>query len=104
MLINFQVQYKSWINAQYDVQVITQFSPLSQDIDGIACSFSISLDRKERMDFSFLTWSEAYRLVVPRPGEESRIFAFVRPFQPTVRSSRVFFQYPNAHDLVFERK
>lgn len=36
------------------------------------------------MDFTFLTWSEVFRLVVPVPEVESRLFAFVRPFHPTV--------------------
>ena len=38
------------------------------------------------MDFTFFTLSEGFGLIVPRPGEESRLFAFVRPFQPTVPS------------------
>ncbi|XP_057374712.1 ionotropic receptor 93a-like [Daphnia carinata] len=37
------------------------------------------------MDYtsSFL-WVDGLNIVVPRPGEESRLFAFTRPFQPTV--------------------
>ncbi|KAK4019074.1 hypothetical protein OUZ56_001104 [Daphnia magna] len=37
------------------------------------------------MDFtSFFGWSESYTMVVPRPEEESRLFAFIWPFQPSV--------------------
>ncbi|KZS20158.1 Uncharacterized protein APZ42_013153 [Daphnia magna] len=38
-----------------------------------------------RMDYtSSFAWVDGFSLVVPRPGEESRLFAFTRPFQPTV--------------------
>ena len=30
-------------------------------------------------------WSEALGLIVPRPGEEIRLFAFIGPFQPKVK-------------------
>lgn len=36
------------------------------------------------MDYTFHTWSDGFRLVVPRPGEESRLFAFIGPFEPMV--------------------
>jgi len=42
------------------------------------------MDRVERMDFTSHTWSEGFSLIVPRPEEESRLFAFIGPFQPTV--------------------
>ncbi len=48
------------------------------------CSFYLTMDRVERMDFTSHTWSEGFSLIVPRPAEESRLFAFVGPFQPTV--------------------
>ena len=33
-------------------------------------------------------------MVVPKPGEEPRLFAFVRPFQPTVKENNfIQFQY-----------
>ncbi len=35
-------------------------------------------------DFAFFMWAEPLAMVVPRPGEEPRIFAFVHPFQSTV--------------------
>jgi hypothetical protein len=41
------------------------------------------MDRVERMDFTSHTWSEGFSLIVPRPAEESRLFAFIGPFQPT---------------------
>ena len=42
------------------------------------------MDRKEDVDFTYAIWAETIDLVVPRPGEESRLFAFIRPFQPKV--------------------
>ena len=57
----------------------------SQDIDGIVCSFYVTMERKEKMDFAlFPTWFEVFRLVVPAPGEEYRLFAFIGPFSSTV--------------------
>ena len=55
-----------------------------QNIDGIASGFYLTLDRIEKMDFTFFVLSEGFGLIVPSPGEESPLFAFVRPFQPTV--------------------
>jgi glutamate receptor, ionotropic, invertebrate len=42
------------------------------------------MDRVERFDYTASTWSEPFSFVAPRPGEESRLFAFIRPFQPMV--------------------
>ncbi len=64
-----------------------------QSIDGINSAFVITLDRKERMDFTYMAWSEGFGLVVPSPEEESRLFAFIGPFQPTV--SKNFFESSN---------
>jgi hypothetical protein len=37
------------------------------------------------MDFtSFFVWVDGFSLIVPKPGEESRLFAFIGPFQPAV--------------------
>jgi H+/gluconate symporter-like permease len=37
------------------------------------------------MDYtSFYVWVDGLSLIVPRPGEESRLFAFTGPFQPSV--------------------
>ncbi|KAI9556275.1 hypothetical protein GHT06_018849 [Daphnia sinensis] len=56
-----------------------------KEIDGISCAFFLTLDRIKRMDYtSSFVWVDGFSLVVPRPGEESRLFAFTRPFQPTV--------------------
>lgn len=43
-----------------------------------------SPDRNAQVDFSFPTGMEPFRLVVPYPKEESRLFATVRPFQSSV--------------------
>lgn len=37
------------------------------------------------MDFArFFGWQDDYRMIKPKPGEQDRLFAFVRPFAPTV--------------------
>lgn len=35
-------------------------------------------------DFAYFMWAEPFTLVVPRPGEEPRLFAFIWPFQSSV--------------------
>ncbi|XP_046454702.1 glutamate receptor ionotropic, kainate glr-3-like isoform X2 [Daphnia pulex] len=62
----------------------TFYQLMNQDVDGIVGAFYLTMDRVERMDYSFFTWTDGFSLVVPNPGEESRLFAFVRPFQPWV--------------------
>ena len=42
------------------------------------------------MAFSFPVVLDSYRLLTPRPGEESRLFAFIGPFQSSVFH---FFRY-----------
>ncbi|XP_057374698.1 ionotropic receptor 93a-like isoform X2 [Daphnia carinata] len=54
-------------------------------VDGIICGFGLTLDRMKRMGYtSSFVWVDGFSLVVPKPGEESRLFAFTGPFQPTV--------------------
>nr|CAH0101184.1 unnamed protein product [Daphnia galeata] len=61
-----------------------QFFVGLKNIDGITPCFYLTMDRVERFDFTTFIWSEGFRLVVPRSGEESRLFAFIGPFQPMV--------------------
>ena len=46
--------------------------------------FIFTPDRYEKVDFAHPYWAETQDLVVPVPGEENRLFAFIRPFQPMV--------------------
>ena len=55
-----------------------------QNIDAVDSGFIITVDRKEKVEFTYAIWAEADGIIVPKPGEESRLFAFIRPFQPTV--------------------
>ncbi|EFX69520.1 hypothetical protein DAPPUDRAFT_258443 [Daphnia pulex] len=37
------------------------------------------------MDYtSFFVWVDGLSLIVPKPGEQSRLFAFIGPFQPSL--------------------
>ena len=36
------------------------------------------------MEYTSMVWTEPFTLIVPKPEEESRLFAFIRPFQPLV--------------------
>ena len=60
----------------------------TQEVDGTISSFIASPDRKERMDFTFFLWTEPCTLLVPTPELESRLFAFIRPFQPMVKLTK----------------
>lgn len=33
---------------------------------------------------TYFSWEERYRMIVPKPGEDSRLFAFIRPFDGIV--------------------
>lgn len=46
--------------------------------------FIITPERKKKFDFAYFMWAEPYNMIVPVPGEEPRLFAFIRPFQPNV--------------------
>lgn len=55
-----------------------------QKVDAATMGFIATPERKQIMDFAYFMWTEPYVMVVPRPGEEPRLFAFIRPFQPNV--------------------
>lgn len=44
-------------------------------------------DRTGEVDFAHYFWIEPYVMIVPKPEEEPRLFAFVRPFDSMVKSS-----------------
>ena len=45
----------------------------------------IDPSRAARIDYTCgLGWAEPYNIIVPKPEFQSRLFAFVRPFQPLV--------------------
>ena len=58
---------------------------LMQEVDALVNGLAVSPERKKIMDFSYFIWTEPYSMVVPQPGEEPRLVAFVRPFQTTVK-------------------
>ena len=44
----------------------------------------MTAERYEKFAFTYTIFAETNMLIVPKPGEESRLFAFIRPFQPMV--------------------
>lgn len=59
-------------------------SSFSKDVDGILGAFYLTMDRKQRFDYTYIVWSEDFFIISPVPGEENRLFAFIGPFQPMV--------------------
>ena len=57
---------------------------LLQKVDALAVGVYPTPERKNKMDFGYIIIAESYCMVVPRPGEEPRLFAFIRPFTPKV--------------------
>ncbi len=55
-----------------------------QKFDGSSRFIIASSERMKTTDFAIFMWAESLAMVVPLPGEEHRIFAFVHPFQSTV--------------------
>jgi hypothetical protein len=61
---------------------------IEQEADACGNGLIATPERKTtNLDFSYFIWTELYSMIVPLPEEEPRLFAFVRPFQPTVRKS-----------------
>ena len=59
--------------------------------DTIGASYIVDLKRAARMDYtSGIAWTEPYNLVVPKPEFQSRLFAFVFPFQQPVKCLNEF--------------
>jgi hypothetical protein len=57
---------------------------VQQEVDASAIGFIATPERKSVMDLAYFTWTEPQAMVVPLPGEEPRLFAFIKPFQPIV--------------------
>lgn len=48
------------------------------------------MNRVQRLDYTTHPgWVDGFRLVVPRLGEESRLFAFIGPFEPLVHNASI---------------
>ena len=57
---------------------------LEQEIDGLTSGMIATPERKKVMDFAYFFWADTHAMVIPRPGEGPRLFAFIQPFQPNV--------------------
>ena len=57
---------------------------LKQKVDGSSRFIIENPERKQLANFAYFMWAEPFAMVVPRPGEQPRLFAFVQPFQPMV--------------------
>ncbi|XP_057369794.1 glutamate receptor ionotropic, delta-1-like [Daphnia carinata] len=56
----------------------------SKKVDVYSNGVVATPERKQIVDLTYFIWTEPYSMVVPQPEEESRIFAFIYPYQPTV--------------------
>ncbi|XP_057369973.1 glutamate receptor ionotropic, delta-1-like [Daphnia carinata] len=66
-------------NIEFGLRLIAE-----KEVDAFVNGLTATPERKKKVDFSYFIWTEPYAMVVPRPGEEPRLFAFVRPFQSLV--------------------
>ena len=57
---------------------------LLQEIDGASIGIILTAESKKKMDLAYYVWTEFCTLIVPRPGEQSRLLALVHPFDLTV--------------------
>lgn len=56
-----------------------------KEADFTSTAFAITPTRYPRLDVATNhNWEEPYRMVVPRPGEQDRLFAFIKPFDVDV--------------------
>jgi hypothetical protein len=54
-------------------------------VDTTAAGILIDPDQLDKIDFSYPILLSPVKMIVPAGEEESRLFAFVRPFQPMVK-------------------
>ena len=54
-------------------------------MDTTAAGILIDPDQLDKIDFSYPILLSPVKMIVPAGEEESRLFAFVRPFQPMVK-------------------
>lgn len=64
---------------------IIDFNMQEADVDIMA--IAIQAEQLDRIDFSYPIGLNPFRMIVPAPVEKSRLFAFIRPFQPKVQIS-----------------
>ena len=55
-----------------------------QQADVSAMAMGIESEQLNLVDLTFPTAMSLFKMLVPAAKEESRLFAFVRPFQPAV--------------------
>jgi ionotropic glutamate receptor len=60
---------------------------MKQEVDGSTMGLIGTPERKIVVDFAYFMWTEPFTMVVPVPGEEPRLFAFIKPFQSSVIKS-----------------
>ncbi|XP_046452808.1 glutamate receptor ionotropic, delta-2-like [Daphnia pulex] len=63
---------------------------VNKEVDGSALPVVTNAERIKNVDFAYFIMSEPQVMVVPRRGEEPRLFAFIRPFQQSVWLSILF--------------
>ena len=56
-----------------------------QEADVDIMAIAIQAEQLDRIDFSYPIGLNPFRMIVPAPVEKSRLFAFIRPFQPKVQ-------------------
>jgi len=53
-------------------------------------AISIQAEQLESIDISYPISLNPFRMIVPAPKEKSRLFAFIRPFQPLVTAAKFY--------------
>ncbi|EFX79723.1 hypothetical protein DAPPUDRAFT_103904 [Daphnia pulex] len=89
--LNFTVSYvlipnemtKSKYGNKSDIAVTLNLIA-EKEIDASSLGFIPTPERKKVVDFAYFLSAEPQAMVVPRPGEEPRLLAFIRPFQSSV--------------------
>ncbi|KAI9566014.1 hypothetical protein GHT06_009813 [Daphnia sinensis] len=89
--LNFTISYRYVILNQTNIEKYGASNieyglhlTANKEVDALVNGLTPTPERKKKVDFSYFIWTEPYAMVVPRPGEEPRLFAFVRPFQSLV--------------------
>lgn len=64
--------------------VIGKLLSTFQEVDIAALSYVANAERLKLMEFSPAIGTGQYRFLTPLPGDESRVWAVIKPFQPMV--------------------
>ena len=85
-IINKVTNINSFANREKKIRLRYILLPHLKEVDISTLCIVPTPERALYMDFSYPVAIESYKLLVPKPGKESRLFGPIRPFENMVTS------------------